>query len=117
MSVSSYEGGGRNCHLGLIITNTEYFAVTTDVFLPPENPGPAATIVAGMMGVHIAEMGWLHIAVAYIYRTYKNVDQAFNKMIIDALENTYLNALSDEIIGYANCLKCLGVSSVLPPFE
>jgi hypothetical protein len=52
----SYEGGGRHVNLGIIITNAEYFTVVTDVFLPLENPGPAATIVAGMMGVQIAEM-------------------------------------------------------------
>jgi hypothetical protein len=45
------------------MTNTEYFAVATDVFLPPENPGPEARIVTEMMGVHIAEMGWLQTAV------------------------------------------------------
>jgi hypothetical protein len=31
------------------------------------------------------------------------VDQAFKKMIIDAFEYPYLNALSDEIVGYTNC--------------
>jgi hypothetical protein len=36
MSVSSYEGGRLQSHPGLIITNAEYFTVTTDVFLPPE---------------------------------------------------------------------------------
>jgi hypothetical protein len=85
------------------MTNAEYFAVTTDVFLPPENPGPAATIVTGMTGVHVAEMGRLHTAVARIYRMYNNVDHAFKKMIIDAFEDQYLNALSDKIVGYANC--------------
>jgi hypothetical protein len=52
-----------------------------------------------MMGVHIAERGRLHTAVTRIYRTYNNVDQAFKKMIIDAFEDQYLNALSDKIIG------------------
>jgi hypothetical protein len=103
MSISSYEGGGRHGHLGLIITNAEYFAVTTDVFLLPDNPEPAATIVAGMMGVHIAEMRWLHTAVTCVYRTHHNVDQAFTKMLINVFEDQYLNTLSDEIFGYANC--------------
>jgi hypothetical protein len=36
MSVSSYESGGLNDHIRLIMTNTEYFAVAEDVFpLPP----------------------------------------------------------------------------------
>jgi hypothetical protein len=59
--------------------------------------------MTGMMGVHIAEMGRLHTAVTRIYRTYNNVDQAFKKMVIGAFEDQYLNALSDEIVGYANC--------------
>jgi hypothetical protein len=103
MSVCSYKSGGQNGHLGIIMTNAEYFTVATDVFLPPKNPGPAATIVAGMMGVHIAKMGRLHAAVIRTYSMYNNVDQAFKKMIIYAFEDHYLNALSDEIFGYANC--------------
>jgi hypothetical protein len=75
MSVSSYEGGGRHGHLSIIMTNAEYLAVATDVFLPPKNPGPDATIVAGMTGVHIAEMGRLHTAVKRTYHIYNNVDQ------------------------------------------
>jgi hypothetical protein len=57
MSVSYYEGGRRHGHLGLIMNNVEYFAVATDVFLPPQNPGPSATIVAGMADIQISEMG------------------------------------------------------------
>jgi hypothetical protein len=39
-----------------------------------------------------------------LHRTYHNVDQAFTKMIIDAFEDPFINALSDEVIrvGYAN---------------
>jgi hypothetical protein len=96
MSVFSHEGGGQHDHIGLIMTNEEYFVVATDVFLPPKNPGPVATIVTGMTGVQIAEMGRLHTAVTCIYRTYNNVDQEFNKMIIDAFEDQYLNVLSEK---------------------
>jgi hypothetical protein len=38
-----------------------------------------------------------------VYRTYHNVDQAIKKLIIESFDNAYLNALSDEIVGYANC--------------
>jgi hypothetical protein len=103
MSISSYKDGKQHGHLGIIMTNAECFTVKTDVFLPPENLGPAATIVTGMMGVHISEMGRLHTEVILTYLTYNNVDKAFKKMIIDAFEDKYLNALSDEIVGYANC--------------
>jgi hypothetical protein len=38
-----------------------------------------------------------------VYRTYHNVYQAIKKLIIESFDDTYLNALSDEIVGYANC--------------
>jgi hypothetical protein len=31
------------------------------------------------------------------------VDQAIKKLVIGALDDAYLNALSDEVVGYANC--------------
>jgi hypothetical protein len=62
-----------------------------------------ATIVTGMTGVQITEMGRLHTAVTCTYRAYNNVDQTFKKMIINAFVDQYLNALSDEFINYSNC--------------
>jgi hypothetical protein len=38
-----------------------------------------------------------------VYRTYHNVDQAIKKLLIEAFDDAYLNALSDEVVGYANC--------------
>jgi hypothetical protein len=37
-----------------------------------------------------------------VYCTYHNVDQAIKKFIIEAFDDAYLNALSDEIMGCAN---------------
>jgi hypothetical protein len=45
MSVASYEGGGRNGHLGIIMTNKEYFAIAADVFPIPDNPGASPEVV------------------------------------------------------------------------
>jgi hypothetical protein len=42
MSVASYEGVGHHGHLGIIMTNEEYFAIAVDVFPVPNNPGPSA---------------------------------------------------------------------------
>jgi hypothetical protein len=103
MSVASYEGGGHHGHLGIIMTNEEYFAVGVDVFPVPNNPGPSATVVAGMTAAVIAETTRLHKEATQVYRTYHNVDQAIKKLIIEAFDDSYLNALSDEIVGYANC--------------
>jgi hypothetical protein len=63
MRVSSCEGGGQHDHIGLIMTNVEYFAVASDVFLPSDNLGPAAKILTRMMTVQIAETTRLHTTV------------------------------------------------------
>jgi hypothetical protein len=103
MSIASYEGGGRHGHLDIIMTHKEYFAVAVDVFPVPNNPGQSAAVVAGMMAAVIAETTRLHKEATQVYRTYHNVDQAIKKLIIESFDDAYLNALSDEIVGYANC--------------
>jgi hypothetical protein len=102
MSFASYEGGGRHRNLGIIMTNEEYFAIAVDVFPVPNNPGPSAAVVAGMTAAVIAETTRLHRDAPQVYRTYHNVDQAIKKLIIEYFDDAYLNALSDEIVGYAN---------------
>jgi hypothetical protein len=103
MSVASYEGDGRHRHLDIIITNEEYFGIAVDVFPVPANPGPSAAVVVGMTVAVIAETTRLHREATQVYSTYHNVDQAIKKLIVEAFDDAYLNALSDEIVGYANC--------------
>jgi hypothetical protein len=92
MNVSSYVGGGPHEHLGIIMTNEEYFAIAADVFPVPDNPGASAEVVAGMTAAVIAEMTRLHQDATQVYRTYHNVDQAIKKGIIEAFDDAYLNA-------------------------
>jgi hypothetical protein len=103
MSVASYEGGGNHGHLGIIMNNEEYFAIAVDVFPVPANPGPSDAVVAGMTAAVIAETTLLHREATQVYRTYHNVDQAIKKLFIESFDDAYLNALFDEIVGYANC--------------
>jgi hypothetical protein len=103
MSIASYEGGGHHEHLVIIMTNEEYFAIAVDVFPVPNNPGPLAAVVVGMTAAVIAETIRLHREATHVYRTYHNVDQAIKKLIIESFDDAYLNDLSDEIVGYANC--------------
>jgi hypothetical protein len=60
MSIASYEGGGCHGHLGIIMTNEEYFSVAVHVFPVPNNPRPSAAVVAGMTAAVIAETTRLH---------------------------------------------------------
>jgi hypothetical protein len=102
MSVSSYVGGGRHGHLGIIMTNEEYFAIAADVFPVNKNPGASAEVVVGMTAAVIAELTRLHREATQVYRTYHNVEQAIKKLILEAFNDAYLNALPDEVVGYAN---------------
>jgi ABC-type uncharacterized transport system auxiliary subunit len=63
----------------------------------------SAEVVAGMTAAVIAELTRLHREATQVYRTYHNVDHAVKKLIIKAFDDAYLNALSDEVVGYANC--------------
>jgi hypothetical protein len=54
MSVSSYVGGGRHGHLGIIMTHEECFAIAADVFPVPISPGASAEAMMGMTAEVIA---------------------------------------------------------------
>jgi hypothetical protein len=84
MSVASYKGGGRHGHLGIIMTNENYFAVAFDVFPVPTNHGPSAAVVAGMMASVMVETIRLYKEATTVYRTYHSVDQAIKKLIIES---------------------------------
>jgi hypothetical protein len=103
MSVASYKGRGRHGHLGIIMTNKEYFAIAVKKFPETNNPGPSAAVVAGMMSSVITKTIRLHREATQVYHTYHNVDQSITKLIIESFDDAYLNALSDKIVGYNNC--------------
>jgi hypothetical protein len=105
MSVASKEGVGRHIQLGIIMTNEEYFTIAVDVFPVPNNPGPSAAVVAGMTAALIAETTRPHREATQVYRAYHNVDQDIKKLIIKLFDDAYLNALSDGIVGYENCMS------------
>jgi hypothetical protein len=85
------------------MTNKEYFAIAADVFPVPNNPRSSAGVVAGTTAAVIAQTTRLHREATQVYHTYHNVDQAIKKLILEAFDDTYPNALSDEVVGYANC--------------
>jgi hypothetical protein len=56
-----------------------------------------------MTAAVIAELTRLHRDATQVYRTYHNVDQAIKKLILEAFDDAYLNALSNEVVGYTKC--------------
>jgi hypothetical protein len=105
MSVSSYVDGGHHGHLSIIITNEEYFAIAANVFPVPDNPGASHEVVVGMTVAIISALTRLHREATQVYRTYHNVDQEIKKLILEAFDDAYLNALLDKVVGYANCMS------------
>jgi hypothetical protein len=95
------------------MTNEELFAVAVDVFPVPNNHGPSAAVVAGMMAAVIAETTRLHKEATQVYRAYHNVYQAIKKLIIESFDDTYVHALSDEIVGYTNCTSLQLLTHIL----
>jgi hypothetical protein len=103
MSVSSCEGAGWHGQLGLIMTNNEYFALATDNFTAPENPGATPVQPDNATAARIAEANQAHKEETRVYRTYNNINQASKKLIIDEFAEQSPNALYDEVVGYTNC--------------
>jgi hypothetical protein len=99
------------------MTNEKYFAIAVDVFPVPNNPGPLAAVVAGMTAALIAETTRLHREATQVYRTYHNVEQAIKKLIIESFDDAYLNALSDKIVGYANCTSLQLLTHLLTYYD
>jgi hypothetical protein len=85
------------------MTNKEYFAITAEFFPVPDSPRASPEVVVGMTAAVITELTQLHREATQVYHTYHHVDQAIEKMILEAFDDAYLNALSDEVVGYANC--------------
>jgi hypothetical protein len=103
MSVSSCKGGGCHGHLGLIMTTDDYVSLVTDILTAQENPGATPEIVNNATAAQITEANREHKEATRVYRTYNNVDQSFKKLIIDAFEDQFRNALSNEVVGNENC--------------
>jgi hypothetical protein len=95
------------------MTNEDYFAIAVDIFPVPNNPGQSAAVVAGMKAAVIAETTRLHREATQVNRTYHNVDQDIKKSIIESFDDAYLSALSDEIVGYANCTSLQLLTHIL----
>jgi hypothetical protein len=78
------------------MTNDKYFALVTDVFTAPENPGVTPVHPYNAAAARIA--GDNNTEAIRVYRTFNNVDEAFKKLVTDAFKDQFLNALSDEVV-------------------
>jgi hypothetical protein len=102
ISIPSMAGGGAHGHLGIIITQVEYAAISASPWVEPFNPNAIPIIPPGTNAVDAAQLARMHTECCCIYTNRINVDQALKKLILEAYANMYTSQLEDYLLQYAN---------------
>jgi hypothetical protein len=93
ISIPSMAGGGIHCHLGIIMTQVEYAAISASPWVEPFNPNAIPIIPPGTNAMDTAPLAGMHAECHRIYTNGINVDQALNKLILEAYGNMYTSQL------------------------
>jgi hypothetical protein len=90
-------------HLHLVITPTDYAAasITGTAYPIPTNPGETPTHEPGATGLQITENNRIHNIRVANYRLYINTDIQLRNFVLNALPDTYINALCNPVTKYA----------------
>jgi hypothetical protein len=91
-------GGGAHGHLGIIMTQVEYAAISATPWVEPFNPGAITIIPAGTNAVDAAQIERMHDEFCRIYTNRINVDQALKRITMEAYDNTYTSQLEDYLL-------------------
>jgi hypothetical protein len=102
ISVPSMVCGGAHDHLGIIMTQVEYAAISETPWVEPYNPNAISIIPPGTNAVDAAQLAHTHAEFRYIYTNIINVDQALKRLILEAYENMYTSQLEDYLLQYAH---------------
>jgi hypothetical protein len=95
-------GCGSHGHLGIIVTQVEYTAISTSPWVDPYNPNAIPIIPPDTTVVDAAQIARMHAECCRIYTNHINVDQALKKLILEAYDNMYTSQLEDYLLQYAN---------------
>lgn len=103
MSVHSARGGGLHGHLTLTVTNARYAVITNAVqpFVVPPAPPADPIIPAAATVAQISEAVRQHHEQLRVFQQYHDTDKALVRLIIAAGPDTYIQALADPELGYA----------------
>jgi hypothetical protein len=102
ISVPSMSGGGAHGHLGIIMTQVDYSAISATPWAEPYTPGAIPTIAAGTNAVDAAYIERVRDEFRRIHTNRINVDQALKCIILDAYDNIYTSQLEDYLLHYVN---------------
>jgi hypothetical protein len=79
ISIPSMAGGGAHGHLGIIMSQVEYAAVSASSWVEPFNPKAIPIIPPGTNAVDAVQIALMHAECRRIYTNRINVDQALKK--------------------------------------
>ena len=98
-SVSTTLGGGNYVHLGMILTPADYHHIASaDPFTQPPNPGVFVPNPAGT-AAQIASAEDTHCLTKKLYLDTLLLERTVIKKVIEAVDNNYLAALRNPVIG------------------
>ena len=104
MSIVTNRGGGNHGHLALVIPATEYTiqAGVGNYFLTLTNPGNTPTHAPNATGPQITEINRQFKVDVKEFQHHNKVKNELKQQIIEAVDDKYINTLSDNLFGYAN---------------
>jgi hypothetical protein len=102
ISVPSMAGGGAHGHLGIIMTQVEYAAISASPWVEPYNLNTIPIILPGTNTVDAEQLARMHAECRRIYTNIINVDQALNRLILEAYDNMYTSQIEDYLLQYEN---------------
>jgi hypothetical protein len=102
ISVPSMMGGGARGHLGIIMTQVAYAAISATPWVEPLNTGASPIIPPDTNAVDTAQIARMHDEFRRIYTNIINVDQALKRTMLEAYDNMYTSQLEDCLFQYAN---------------
>jgi hypothetical protein len=102
ISIPSMAGGGAHGHLGIIMNQVEYAAISKSPWVEPYNPNAIPIIPPGTTAVDTAQIARMHAECRRIYTNRINVGQALRKLILEAYDNMYISQLEYYLLQYAN---------------
>jgi hypothetical protein len=102
ISIPSMASGGAHGHLGIIMTQVEYAAISASPWVEPFNPNAIPIIPPGTNAVDTAQLAHMHDECRRIYTNIINVDQALKKLILEAYDSMYTSQLEGYLLQYAN---------------
>jgi hypothetical protein len=102
ISIPYMAGGGAHGHLGIIMNQVEYAAISSSPWVEPFNPKAIPIIPPGTNSVDADQLARMHDECRRIYTNRINVCQALKKLIPEAYVNMYTSQLEYYLLQYAN---------------